>query len=118
MNTQPQLKVDQASEVTVVRLPPRPLRDIQEIERLGKELYQLIEDHRPMKVVLDFAPVEFLSSAAFGKLISLNRRAQAYGGTLRLCNLSSSILQVFRVCRLDRVFDIRSDETDALSSFA
>jgi anti-anti-sigma factor len=58
------------------------------------------------RLVLDLSHVQFLSSAALGKLINLKKKVVGVRGTLRLENLSSDLLEVFRITRLDRVFDL------------
>ncbi len=36
---------------------------------------------------------------------------------MKLCSLRPEVLEVFRICKLDQVFDIREDEADAMLSF-
>ena len=108
---------DEAGNVTVVRFRGDRISDFSEIEKLGQELYQLIEQSGRRKLLLDFSGVEFFSSAAIGKLIALNGKINAHGGVMKLCNLRPAILEVFHVCRLDSVFDIRQDAADAMLAF-
>ena len=110
------VKIDIAREVVWVRFLQRHISGTEEIEELGRQLYQLLEGSPP-RLVLDFAPVEFMSSAAFGKLISLTARAKARDGRVLLCNIRPELLQVFQTCHLDRVFNIRKDKADALACF-
>jgi anti-sigma B factor antagonist len=111
------LILEETGEITIVRLCQRRYIDSAEIEELGQELYQLVEGPQRKKLLLDFSSVEMLSSAAFGKLISLNGKVRAHDGVLRLCSLSNQLLDVFHVCKLDRIFDIRQDESDELGTF-
>ena len=110
-------EVDEIGLVSVVRFRECRMSALAEIEELGRELYELIEERVRRKLVLDFSEVEFFSSAAIGKLISLNGKVKARGGMLKLCNVRPEILEVFEVCRLDRVFDIRRDQRDAMLAF-
>jgi anti-sigma B factor antagonist len=112
------LRLDEVSDVTIVRFLEHRFIDGLEIENLGQELYQLVEGGKRRKLLLDFGAVELFSSAGFGKLISLNGKVRANNGVLRLCNVPPHLADVFRVCRLDRIFDIRKDESDALMAFA
>jgi len=112
-----EVEVDDVGKITVVRFCQSRISDSQEIEELGQDLYRLIEEQHRKRLLLDFADVEFFSSAAIGKLISLNGKLKARSGTMRLCNLRQEILTVFRVCRLDLVFAIRQDVADGLGSF-
>jgi anti-anti-sigma regulatory factor len=52
-----------------------------------------------------------------GKLISLNRKAKVGKSALRLCNLRREIRDIFHLCNLERVFDIRADQAAAIVSF-
>jgi anti-sigma B factor antagonist len=58
-----------------------------------------------------------MSSAALNKLISLNSKVKAAAGRLKLCCLRAEIKEVFTITRLDRVFDLRKTEEDALAAF-
>jgi anti-sigma B factor antagonist len=69
------------------------------------------------KLLLSLCSVDFLSSAALGKLITLDKKTMARGGALKLSNVCPDLSQVFSVTRLDRLFDIEKDEADALASF-
>jgi anti-sigma B factor antagonist len=111
------LQVRDDGDVVVVQILGTRVAGVMEIEELGQELYQLIDEGRHTKLVLDFSSVGYLSSAMFGKLLRLNGKVKACGGMLRLCGICPTILEVFHVCKLDTIFDIRHDEADALPRF-
>ena len=69
------------------------------------------------KLVLNFSSVDFLSSAALGKLITLDKKMKAKSGKLKLCNIRPEIYEVFAITRLNRLFDIKDEEADALAAF-
>ena len=85
--------------------------------KLGQELFQLVEVENYRKMVLNFSAVDFLSSAALGKLITLDKKMKAKSGTLKLCNIRAEIYEVFAITRLNRLFDIKDEEADALAAF-
>jgi hypothetical protein len=58
-----------------------------------------------------------MSSAALGKLITLNRKAAARGVALKLSSMNADISLVFSVTQLDRLFDIEKDEDHAIRAF-
>jgi anti-sigma B factor antagonist len=117
MNEFRQLKVEEVGDVTVVHLREHWISNTLAIEELGKELYQVVAQENCNKLVLDFSSVEFLSSAALGKLISLNGKVKARKAAMKLCNIQPPVLEVFFVCNLNRLFDIRPDAAGALASF-
>ena len=71
--------------------------------RLGEEV--LGKNVAP-DLVLDFSSAGFLSSAALGKLITLDKKVRAAGGSLKLRNVPPEIYEVFRITRLNRFFEI------------
>lgn len=77
----------------------------------------LVEEGGHRKLLLDFAEVQFLSSAALGVLMSLRQRVAAAGGELRLCRLDPSLLELFRLTRLEELFQIDNDDREALARF-
>ena len=72
----------------------------------------------PEKVLLNFGNVEFMSSAALGKLITLHRKLQAVQGKLVLCKIAKDILDVFKITKLDKILSITTDEQAGLQSFS
>src|SRR5690606_2325494 len=110
------IEVSQIDNVTIVRFTDRRITDEVNIEEFGRELTDLVEQgHR--KLVLNFAHVEFLSSAALGKLISLDKRVRTAGGGLKLSNIRPQIYEVFAITRLNRIFEIYNTELEALEAY-
>jgi anti-sigma B factor antagonist len=116
MSTSQHLDIQEEGDVTIIRFRDSRITDPLEIEELGRQLYQALEQKNSSKLVVDLSPVEFLSSATIGKLISLNRKAKICNARLRLCNLQQGVRDIFHLCSLDRVFDVREDEAAALAS--
>jgi anti-sigma B factor antagonist len=111
------LDINEHGEVTLIRFRDDRVTDPMEIEDLGRQLYHVLEYKNCDKLVIDFTPVEFLSSATIGKLISLNRKAKVCKTAVRLCGMQQGVRDIFHLCSLDRVFDIREDEKEAIASF-
>ena len=111
------LVTNEVDDVTVVHFRDQKIIEDLKIQELGQELFQLIEGENCRKLVLNFASVDFLSSAALGKLITLDKKMKAHQGKLKLCNIRPEIYEVFAITKLNRLFDIRQDEADALAAF-
>lgn len=112
------LQLTEVGEVTVVRFVDRKILDEANIQELGQELFQLVEDEHRQNILLNFSSVEFLSSAALGKLITLDKKVKAHGGKLKLCHIRPEIYEVFVITKLNRLFEIKEDEKEALAAFA
>jgi anti-sigma B factor antagonist len=111
------LDVNEVGDVTVVRFRDHKIVEDINIQQLGQEMFQLVEVDNRDKLLLNFSSVDFLSSAALGKLITLDKKMKAHGGALKLSNIRPEIYEVFAITKLNRLFDIRDDEPDALAAF-
>jgi anti-sigma B factor antagonist len=112
------LKVNEISGVTVVHFVDRKILDEANIQELGQELFELIEEQGKKSLLLNFSTVEFLSSAALGKLITLDKKVKAHAGKLKLSNIRPEIYEVFKITKLNKLFDIKEDEAEALAAFS
>jgi anti-sigma B factor antagonist len=101
------LKIEQIDDVTVVSFIDKKLIDDQTIRLIGDQLCSLVDEQGRRKILLNFGNVEYLSSAALGKLIILHKKAIAAGGRLVLYNIDPQIYEVFAVTKLNKLFDIR-----------
>jgi anti-sigma B factor antagonist len=120
MSAQPRrrrLEVEDIGDVTVVNFVDRKILDEQNIQIIGEQLFSLVDESGRRKVLLNFHNVEYLSSAALGKLITLNKKINAVGGKLVLCEIDPQIYEVFEITKLDKFFNIQKEEQAALQSF-
>src|SRR5881394_3105649 len=117
MNTQPRrrrLEVEDLGDVTVVNFTDKKILDEQNIQIIGEQLFSLVDELGRKKLLLNFGNVEYLSSAALGKLITLNKKVNAVGGKLILCNIDP---EVYEVTKLNKLFNIQKEEQAALQAF-
>ena len=111
------LELEPIGDVTVVNFVDRKILDDQNIQIIGEQLFSLVDEQGLRKILLNFSNVEYLSSAALGKLITLNKKLQQAGGKLILCNIDPQIFEVFEITKLDRFFKIIKEEQAALQAF-
>ena len=116
MGTQNRIDVSDVGDVSVVQFKDRKILDESNIQEMGRELFELVEQDR-RKILLNFMNVEFLSSAALGKLITLDKKIKTAKSQLKLSNIRPEIYEVFAITRLNKLFDIHEDESDALATF-
>ena len=117
MATHRRIDVSKVGDVTVVKFVDKKILDEAGIQELGAELFGLVEQDNRRSIVLNFSDVEFLSSAALGKLITLDRKVKAAKGRLKMSNIRPEVFEVFQITKLNKVFDIRGEEAEALSAF-
>jgi anti-anti-sigma factor len=71
-------------------------------------LFDSLERRKGQRFVFDFAEAQYVASQVLGKLIDLKKKVGLSGGKLRLQNLHPDLREVFRMTRLDQVFDINN----------
>ncbi len=118
MATHRRIDVSKTGDVSVVTFTDPKILDEAVIQELGGELFGLVEVDNRKAILLDFTGVEFLSSAALGKLITFDRKLKTAKGRLKFCGLVPGILEVFQVTKLNKVFDIRAERAEALAAFS
>jgi anti-sigma B factor antagonist len=111
------ITVEDKGGVQIVRFRESDILDQINIQEIGEEMYSVVESTPNVKLVVDFRGVEYLSSTALGKLITLKKKVEAVKGKLRLASIKPEIMEVFKITRLDTIFDIKNNVADALKAF-
>lgn len=111
------LDIEDIGDITIAKFIDKKILDENNIQVIGNQLFGLIEEEGRAKIILDFANVEYLSSAALGKLITMEKKVKAAKGKLRLCCIRPEIYEVFAITKLNRLFKICDDQERALEGF-
>ena len=113
------IDVREVDSVKVLRFVDRQVFDERSVREVSEQIAAALpNDGSPIKVVLNFSEVALISSSLLSKLIMLQRRVDATGGKLRLCEMSPVLMSVFRTSNLDRLFTINRDMREALEAFS
>jgi anti-sigma B factor antagonist len=105
-------------DVLAVYFKQDSILDQQVIDQIGHEFDRIaLEAGSCRKVLLNFEHVKFMSSAMIGKLLTLNKRCTADKIKLKLANVSPNLMEVFKITKLTKLFDIQSDEAAAMAAF-
>ena len=116
-DTNPPLSVSHNKDVRVVEFTNNRILDEANIAEIERALGGLIAEQANPKLLLDFATVDYLSSAALGKLITANNLIRQKNGQLRLANIKPQIYEVFVITKLNKLFKIFPTREEALASF-
>ncbi len=117
MAVERRLDIEQAGDVTIIRFTDKKILDETNIQIIGNQLFAVVDEAGRKKIILDFTHVEYLSSAALGKLITMDKKVKNASGQLRLCSIRPDILEVFTITRLNKLFQIFDDQEKALEGF-
>ena len=71
----------------------------------------------PLKVVFNFAGLSEIDADGLGKVVFCHAHVVRLNGSLKLLNLSPSHLNAMVAAKLHTVFEVFSDEQDAVNSF-
>ena len=115
--TIPSVSVTSNKDIRVVEFTNNRILDEANIAEIGASLGSLIDEANNPKLLLDFAAVDHLSSAALGMLINANKRIREKNGQLRLANIKPQIFEVFVITKLNKLFKILPTRMEALASF-
>jgi anti-anti-sigma factor len=88
-----------------------------EIEQCYREIVAILDKTQERGVLLHFGRVNFMSSAALSILVRILKKCKEYKITLKLCNITPDINQVFAITGMNKIFDIYDDSTLAMEAF-
>lgn len=111
------LRTRRQDDVTIIEFVDRNILDEANIAHIGSEIERIVEADPNPKLLISFANVDHLSSAALGALITINNQIKAKDGQLRLADINEQIFEVFQITRLDRLFQIHAETREAVESF-
>jgi anti-anti-sigma factor len=103
--------------LTIYFLTPR-LLEHPHLEELAKEVLAQLEKTSEDRVILDFQKVQFMSSAMLGRLVMIHNKCKEYKVQLKVSSIDPEIRKVFKITKLDKLFDIEPDEAAARKDFA
>lgn len=85
--------------------------------QLWEEFERLLEAGR-RHFVIDLAGTGFIDSSGLSTLVRLFKHARASTGEVTVVGLRPNVQRVFTLTRLDRVFDIYPEPTEAIQRLA
>jgi len=69
------------------------------------------------KIIIDFSKVDVITSAGISTLLLLNRSLRNRGAEVKLAGMSGMLSQVLQLTRLDKIFEIYPDVSQARLAF-
>jgi anti-sigma B factor antagonist len=68
-------------------------------------------------IILNLSGIEFIDSSGLGSIVS-SLKLIGKNGDLLLCGINRNVMSMFKLTRMDRVFQIFSSEYEAISSLS
>ncbi|MDQ7014643.1 MAG: STAS domain-containing protein [Planctomycetota bacterium] len=111
------IRVKEVDGVTQVEFIDRNILDEANIQAIGEEIDGIISASPAPRLLISFANVDHLSSAALGTLITINTKIRNRNGKLCLADIDPQIYEVFVITRLNQLFDIHESKEAAMKAF-
>ena len=105
------IELEEIEHRVILRLDGRV--DTMSAPILERKLAGLIEEDH-FHLLLDFARVDYMSSAGMRVLLSINKKLLLKKGELVLFSLSDEVNEVIRMAGFEKIFKIFSSEKEAL----
>jgi len=69
------------------------------------------------KLLIDFAALEYISSAGLRILLATAKKLKASGGDLRICGLNETVQEVFDISGFSSILTVSTNRDEALASY-
>ncbi|MGB2630472.1 MAG: STAS domain-containing protein [Candidatus Omnitrophota bacterium] len=82
-----------------------------------KKCFDALVKEKKDKIVVNLKEVSYVDSSGLATLVEIFKNLRAYGGKMKLTNLTSKVMGLFEITKLSKLFDILQEEDDAVKSF-
>jgi anti-sigma B factor antagonist len=109
----PSTRFDAATGAAVVAV--RGEIDLHNSPDLRGVLLELLEQHKPKRLIMNFAQVPYMDSSAIAVLVEALQKMRKLGGRIFLTDLQPRVKGLLEIARLDSIFVVAKDEADAMA---
>ena len=106
------IQIEEEKSISIVRLEGR--MDAANSPKLEAKLGELIKGGRTA-FVLDFAKVDYLSSAGMRLLLAMTKQLSGTG-KLNLCSINEDVMEIIKMAGFERILSIYPTEKEALDA--
>jgi len=82
---------------------------------LRTEILSLLQKHTPKKLVLNLSLVPYMDSSAIAVLVEALQKLRKAGGKVCLTNLQPRVKGLLEIARLNSIFVVCANETEAMT---
>jgi anti-anti-sigma factor len=111
-------RIFQEQSVTIMEFRVRPDGDALALDSLMETITAEVEKRAMARWVLDLTEVAYLNSAGLGLLCNIRFKVKQAKGKLALCGLSPRMMELFRSCCLEKLFQIVKTRQDAVRALS
>jgi anti-sigma B factor antagonist len=100
---------------TVKIFHPEGRIDGSRVHQFRQEVDSILEGESAL-LLIDLSAVPFVDSSGLGAMVSVLKTLRAKGGDIALCSLSEGVKILFKLTRMDKVFEIYENKEAFLST--
>lgn len=105
-------QVEEKGDIVIVRIKGR--LDAASSPQLEKQINSII-DAGHFKLLLNFADVEYLSSAGMRLMLSVSKKLKHLEGKVVACALNDEVMDVIKMAGFHQVLELYPSEADSFS---
>jgi len=110
------LKTENQDGVIIARFENSNRFNALNAEPVKEELKSLFKNPNT-RLVLSLEGIEFIDSTGFGVFLSVMKTANNNYGYFKISNISTDVMELFKLLQLHNVFELYKEEEDAVKSF-
>jgi anti-sigma B factor antagonist len=110
------LKIEKVNDVQVARFENADRFNALITEPV-KEKLKSVFNQPGTKLAFSLEGIKFIDSSGFGVFLSAMKTAANSKGQLKLCCISSEVMELFKLLQLHNVFEIHDSIEDCIQSF-
>ncbi|NOZ45379.1 MAG: STAS domain-containing protein [Chlorobi bacterium] len=110
------LKVDYQDNIAIVRLKTEDKINFTIAENIKKDFFQLI-NNEIKKIIFNLKGVRYIDSTGFSVIVSVYKFAKEMHCSFKICNISSEVMELFEITKLNTVLEINNTLEECIASF-
>lgn len=110
------LETKEIGDVLIIKVLDQRIK-FEQSDDFGVQLRKDLDIYNPKKLLLNLEEVVFMSSNTLGMLVSVHKQITDAGGQVKIVLVSKTVLDVFKITNLHKIFKVYNDEHDALNDF-
>jgi anti-sigma B factor antagonist len=114
LNTSSEVIVNARRDGDVIVIAIRGEIDLHNSPGLRTDLLDALQRGMPKKLILNLGEVPYMDSSAIAVLVEALQKMRKAGGKIYLTNLQPRVKGLLEIARLDTIFSVVKDETEAL----
>jgi anti-sigma B factor antagonist len=89
--------------------------DLHSSPDLRSVLLEMLEHHKPARLILNLSQVPYMDSSAIAVLVESLQKLRKTGGKILLTNLQPRVKSLLEIARLDSIFVLVASDDEALT---